>query len=93
MPGPDTSEEAEVAEGKRKYIEDAARVIDGRVAELKDELVRVSDKQPEFSNAADMAAILEAEHCARLIRALGLRPYRGDPYNVAREAWWRGEAN
>lgn len=79
-----------MAEGKRKYIEDAARVIDGRVAELKDELVRVSDKQPEFSNAADRAAIAEAEHCARLIRCLSPRPYLGHPYKVAKDRWSRG---
>ena len=81
-----------MAEGKRKYIEDAARVIDGRVAALKAEYAAVSVNQSNLTNAADRAAIAEAEHCARLIRALGRRPYRGDPHAVALERWSRGEA-
>ncbi len=82
-----------MAEGKRKFIEDAARVIDGRVAALKAELAEREAHQSEITNAADRAAILEAEHCARLIRALGIRPYRGNPYAVATDRWGRGEAS
>lgn len=67
-----------MAEGKRKFIEDAARVIDGRVAELKWEYAREAAKRSDISNAADRAAIAEAEHCARLIRCLLRRPYRGN---------------
>lgn len=80
-----------MAEGKRKYIENAAQVIDGRVAALKDEYARVCDTQSECSNAADRAAIAEAEHCARLIRCLSSRPYTGQPYKVAVDRWSRGE--
>lgn len=82
-----------MAEGKRKFIEDAARVIDGRVAALKAEFERVQATQSTITNAADRAAIAEAEHCARLIRSLAIRPYRNDPYQVAHERWSRGEAN
>ena len=82
-----------MAEGKRKYIEDAARVIDGRVADLKAEYAKVSASQSELANAADRAAIAEAEHCARLIRCLSPRPYIGNPYKVATERWSRGEAH
>lgn len=79
-----------MAEGKRKFIEDAARVIDGRVAELEAELARRSKEQSDITNAADRAAILEAKHCARLIRTLSPRPYYGDPYKVASERWGKG---
>ena len=82
-----------MAEGKRKFIEDAALVIDGRVAALKAEYAEMSKRQTDLSNAADRAAIAEAEHCARLIRALAVRPYRGDPYAVAQDRWNHGEAN
>jgi hypothetical protein len=78
-------------EGKAKYIEDAALVIDGRVAKLEAEYEVVSPNQSAVTNAADRAAIAEAKHCARLIRALGLRPYRGDPYTEAVARWARGE--
>jgi hypothetical protein len=81
-----------MAEGKRKYIEDAARVIDGRVAALKEEYERVADTQADITNACDRAAIAEAEHCAQLIRCLSPRPYLGNPYKVAKERWSRGEA-
>lgn len=81
-----------MAEGKRKYIEDAARVIDGRVADLKAELTREASKRSDISNAADQAAIAEAEHCARLIRCLVPRPYLGNPYKVAVERWCRGKS-
>jgi len=75
-------------EGKRKFIEDAARVIDGRVVALKAELARDEAKgRTGVETASDRAAILEAEHCARLIRALGKAPYRGDPYEVACKRW------
>lgn len=82
-----------MAEGKRKFIEDAARVIDGRVADLREELSRTSAERSDLSNACDRSAILEAEHCARLIRALLRRPYRGNPYAVAKECWSKGEAS
>ena len=77
---------------KRKWIEDAALVIDGRVAALKAEYATAASRQSDISNAADRAAIAEAEHCARLIRTLALRPYRNaHPYAVARDRWGRGE--
>jgi hypothetical protein len=69
-------------DGKSKFIEDAARVIDGRVARLKEKLVDLP---------GDRAAIMEAEFCARHIRALAIRPYRGDPYEVAHQRWLAGE--
>lgn len=79
-------------EGKRKFIEDAARVIDGRVVALKAELARdeASGRAKYYNAAADRAAIAEAEHCARLIRALGKAPYRGDPYEAAFKRWSTG---
>ncbi len=81
-----------MAEGKRKFIEDAALVIDGRVAALKAEYETAQHQQSASVNASDRAAIAEAEHCARLIRTLALRPYRGaHPYAVARERWSKGE--
>jgi hypothetical protein len=81
-----------MSEGKTKFIEDAALVIDGRVARLKAELERETarDPQPPYL-ASDRSAIAEAELLAKMIRALGLRPYRGDPYQVAFERWSRGE--
>lgn len=82
-----------MAEGKAKFIEDAALVIDGRLMRLREEYDRVNAKQSAVSNAADRAAIAEAEHCARLIRSLKLRPYRGDPYMAAHDRWNHGEAN
>lgn len=83
-----------MSEGKRKFIEDAARVIDGRVVALKAELERDTDRLgPRAPTiASDRAAILEAEHCARLIRTLG-KPYRGDPYDVATKRWSSGRAD
>ncbi|MGB3898161.1 MAG: hypothetical protein WA973_06370 [Mesorhizobium sp.] len=79
-------------EGKRKFIEDAARVIDGRVAALKAELARdeASGRAEYYNSSADRAAIAEAEYCARLIRCLGKAPYRGDPYDVALKRWSTG---
>jgi len=81
-----------MAEGKRKYIEDAARVIDGRVAALETEYQNMEHHQAEVTNAADRAAIAEAKHCARLIRCLSPRPYMGHPYKVALDRWSRGES-
>ena len=80
-------------EGKAKYLEDAALVIDGRVAALKAELEVMQDRQSALTNACDRAAIAEAEHCARLIRALRRRPYRGHPYGHAIARWARGETD
>ena len=80
-----------MAEGKRKYLEDAALVIDGRVAALEAEYEVVQQRQSDTTNAADRAAIAEAKHCARLIRSLALRPYRGCPYSEANARWLRGE--
>lgn len=71
-----------------KFIEDAALVIDGRVAALKAEM----EKYPDAVAPGDRAAIAEAEHCARLIRTLALRPYRKAPYEVAYDRWNRGES-
>jgi len=79
-------------EGKNKFIEDAARVIDGRVAALKKELARNQEKDPNFlHSASDRSAILEAEHQARMIRTLALRPYRDDPYKLALARRAKGE--
>lgn len=79
--------------GKRKFIEDAARVIDGRVTALKAELARdEAIGRTGYETASDRAAILEAEFCARLIRALGTNPYRGEPYEVAFARWNHGKA-
>lgn len=72
--------------GKRKFIEDAARVIDGRVAALKVEYERDRLRNPNgMSLPGDLSAILEAELCAKLIRQLGRGAYRGDPYEIACE--------
>lgn len=80
-------------EGKSKFIEDAALVIDGRVAALKEELARNQERDPKFlHSASDRSAILEAEHLARMIRSLARRPYRGDPYKVACERWAKGKS-
>lgn len=80
-----------MSEGKRKFIEDAALVIDGRVADLKAEIERIELHHPNVDiSAADRAAILEAEHCARMIRTLAKAPYRDDPYKVAKERWAKG---
>lgn len=58
-------------EGKAKHLEDAARVIDGRVAVLKAEIARDQARDPQApSLPADRAAVAEAQHCARLIRKL-----------------------
>lgn len=82
-----------MAEGKRKFIEDAAKVIDGRVAALEEEYARVAKGQSDRMNASDRAAIAEAKHCARLIRTLARKPYYGHPYAVAHERWSRGEGS
>ena len=80
-------------EGKAKFIEDAAKVIDGRVAALKAELEREEEKNPPPPYlASDRAAISEAELCARLIRTLLVRPYRSENlYETARKRWARAE--
>ena len=82
-----------MAEGKAKFIEDAARVIDGRVAALEDELAHQKGRQSDVATAADRAAIMEAKHLAALIRSLKLRPYRADPYRVAHDHWAHGRAH
>lgn len=70
---------------KAKYIEDAASVIDGRVAALKRELAGEYGKsQSDNARACDRAAILEAELCANLIRRLKVGRYGSEPYNFAR---------
>lgn len=80
-----------MAKTKRDYVEYAARVIDGRVSRLKAELARdEANGRTARETASDRAAILEAEYCARLIRALGSAPYRGDPYEVAFAHWSTG---
>jgi len=73
-------------EGKRKFIEDAALVIDGRIAALK----REYEEQPQARVTGDRSAILEAEFCAKLIRKLADAPYRGDPYKTAWKRWAKG---
>lgn len=81
-----------MAEGKAKFIKDAVRVIEGRVEDLKAELERREKELPAytFDLAGDRAAILEAEHLARLIRSLAVAPYHRDPYEIARERWAQG---
>lgn len=75
---------------KRKYLEDAARVIDGRVTALEAELERdIAAKKPWV--ASDRAAIQEAKHCARLIRSLKQGSYR-DPYRTAMTHFNHGRA-
>jgi hypothetical protein len=83
-----------LSEGKAKFIEDAARVVEGRIAALKAELERESKRDPQPAHlASDRSAIAEAELLAKMIRALGLRPYRGDPYEVAFKRWSKGEGD
>lgn len=79
-------------EGKRKFLEDAARVIDGRVAALEAELQRDIAKGLTMNLASDRAAIGEAKHLARLIRSLKIGPYR-DPYKTASDHWNHGRAS
>lgn len=74
---------------KRKFIEDAALVIDGRVAALEAEVARDRERNPAgLSLSSDIAAIQEARHLARLIRSLKIGTYR-DPYKAACEPWPR----
>lgn len=80
-----------MAEGKRKFIEDAARVVDGRVVALEAELARNIDAKQTVCIASDRAAIMEAKHLARLIRSLKRAPYR-DPYKAACDHWNHGRA-
>lgn len=76
--------------GKAKYLEDAALVIDGRVATLELELEHdVANGEPWV--ASDRAAIQEAKHLARLIRSLKQSPYR-NPYEAARDHFNHGRA-
>lgn len=80
-----------MAEGKSKYLEDAALVIDGRVAALEAEYEVARQRQSDITNAADRAAIAEARLCAKLIRSLGSKPYRGCPYSIATARLWVGK--
>ena len=77
-------------EGKRKFIADCAALLRGRADVLEAELERDRHKQTQAENAADRAAFMELRHAADLIECLR-RPYRGDPYTVARERWGKGE--
>lgn len=90
-----------MSSAKLKWLEDAARVIDGRVKALEEELERdamrhMSTGQPsESAMWRDRAAISEAKHCARLIRALKQSaPYRAyrDPHEIASNIWSGGGA-
>ena len=77
---------------KNDYLEDAALVIDGRIAALTAELKR--DAAIDKNNPClpqDRAAIGEARHLARLIRSLKQGNYR-DPYKTAQEHWNHGRA-
>jgi hypothetical protein len=76
---------------KRKFIEDAALVIDGRVAALEAELQKDMAKGLTASLASDRAAIMEARHLARLIRSLKIGSYK-DPYKAAINHWDHGRA-
>lgn len=75
---------------KRKYIEDAALVIDGRVKVLEAEVARDRERGG-MTLASDIAAIQEAKHLARLIRSLKIGNYR-DPYAAACDHWNHGRA-
>lgn len=77
---------------KRKFIEDAALVIDGRVKALEAELARDVARGVDASSlAGDRAAIMEAKHLARLVRSLKIGNYR-DPYMAASDHWSHGRA-
>jgi hypothetical protein len=75
---------------KRKYIEDAALVIDGRVKALEAEMAR-DRARGNMTLASDVAAVQEAKHLARLIRSLKIGNYR-DPYAAASDHWIHGRA-
>jgi hypothetical protein len=74
-----------MASNKQKYIEDAALVLDTRAALLESTFNQKDTMQSAVSVAADLAAIAEARHCARLIRSLLQGRYAGNPYWAARE--------
>ncbi len=66
---------------RAKYLEDAALVIDGRVADLKAELARDEARDPQPTTlSSDRAAIMEAQCCANMIRALKKARRYKDPY-------------
>lgn len=81
-----------MAEGKKKYIDDAVRVIEGRADELEREILR-AEKSGRKVYGTDRYALSEARRCARLVRSLNLGPYRDDPYDVARSRYINGRAN
>jgi len=69
---------------KAKYIEDAAALIDERVARLEEELSsEFGQGQSKQSKACDRAAISEARLCANLIRRLAVLRYGDTPYKKA----------
>jgi predicted fused transcriptional regulator/phosphomethylpyrimidine kinase len=78
---------------KAKYIEDAAGVIDGRVAALEEEYERVWKAKGGRSAATERSAISEAKHCAALIRSLMNGRYGKEPYEFAKNEWSHGRAN
>ena len=80
-----------MAEGKKKFIDDAVRVIEGRVEDLEKKLIAAVARDPNSpSHGPDRAAIAEARHCARLISTLALAPYHSDPYQIAQKRWSKG---
>lgn len=82
-----------MASAKHKYLEDAALVIDGRVAALEEEYERVwKDKGGVFA-ATERSAIQEAKLCAAMIRSLMNGRYGKDPYKFAKTEWAHGRAN
>jgi hypothetical protein len=66
---------------KQKYIDDCARLIERRVELLEEELI--GSTACDRNKACDRAAIYEAKHLAKLVRALVDNPYRNHPYDVA----------
>ncbi|MEM6847409.1 MAG: hypothetical protein AAF580_04950 [Pseudomonadota bacterium] len=74
---------------RRTGLEDAAALIDQRVAGLRAELER-DEARGDTTHVvlcSDRAALMEAEHLARLIRSLASAPYDAkahSPYDVAR---------
>ncbi len=84
----------EMVEGKAKFIMDAVRVILGRAEDLKSELERKIESDPNYPfKASDRSAILEAEHLARLVSSLAIAPYHKDPYEVACQRWMKGKGD
>lgn len=65
----------------------AAKMIEARVAGLEAEFertYRTEDHKRSSIASHDRGAILEARLLAEMIRLLSMRPFRGDPFEVAK---------